>query len=255
MDRQTLRDAFARTYAPPGELDPIALREDYQRFVDYRAAHPDAGRHKIATALDLPPGRVRAWLNGAMPDVVRGTNRAEQRNWLLLAGDRHRLLTRLLAGIFAGGSINDRWTPRWSATDAAPIAEYLTAVDAGVQSITRDRDHRGNELEPADFPRVLGRVLVARGAPHPAVDTATLPAYLQTDETAGRAFVETYIACRGVTPAGRNHIQVYEQTRTTQFYDQLTRLVDQHTNGAVTRVTQGVLIHPQTVAQTDWIQT
>jgi len=52
--------------------------EDYQRVQKYAAEHQDAGRTAVGNALELPPGRVRGWLDGAKPDPVRGIETASR---------------------------------------------------------------------------------------------------------------------------------------------------------------------------------
>ena len=248
-----LQQSFAQTYDPPNDLDPLELREEYQQFTEYRAANPHAGRVKTANALNIPTGRARSWIDGAQPDVVKGLTAAENRNWFATDGQPHQALTRLVAGIFAAGSINDTWTPRWSATDGTGFDEALQTIDAGVTRINRNSNQHGDELEPARDPQVLGRVLYARGAPNTHVSEYELPAYLFDHHQTGRTFVQTYVNARGVVPEGRNHIQVYEQQRSDTFHDRLHQLIDQHTTGEVTRVEQGVLIHPPTVEHTSWL--
>lgn len=106
MDAASIRDAFVRTYSPPRDVDPFKLLEDYQRFTEYRAGNPGAGRHKTANAVEIPKGRACSWINGRKPDVVRGTEIAERYNWITISDEKHLALTRLMAGIFAAGSIN-----------------------------------------------------------------------------------------------------------------------------------------------------
>ena len=253
MSPESLRDAFARTYSPPNGLDPIELREEYQQFVEYRADNPNAGRYKTANVLDIPKGRARSWIDGSKPDVVRGAEIADNHSWFRTTGDTHIALTRLVAGIFAGGSINELWTPRWSAADDVELTSHLQTIGAGVHKITRDSSQQGDEIEPASHPRVLGRVLVARGAPRDHVSNYELPSYLLDDDDTGRAFVETYVAARGVIPEDRMHIQIVEHQRSNEFYEDLHTLIDRHTNGDVSLGENGVRILSDTVAQTTWL--
>lgn len=65
-------DAVARTYSHPSYDDPWNAVEDHRRVIAYVAEHPTRGSQAIATALDLPRGRIRPWLeDGAMPDGRR----------------------------------------------------------------------------------------------------------------------------------------------------------------------------------------
>ena len=253
MDRATLRDAFAQTYSPPNDIDPGELLDQYRRFVDYQAEHPKAGRYKIANALGIPEGRARSWIDGGMPDVVRGIETATKHGWFQTDGETHLAVTRLVAGIFAAGSVNNVWTPRWSATDGIPVEQDLRQIGAGVKQIDRVQAERGDELEPTTHPRVLGRVLVARGAVKSRNSASTLPSYLFADQSAGRVFVKTYIQARGVTPTDRNHIQIYENKRSDTFHEELAQLVAKHVVGDVSCVKQGIILPPTTVSQTTWL--
>jgi hypothetical protein len=68
--------SIARTYSDRVYPDPWEKVEDYQRVQAYAAEHPNAGRTAVGTALELPAGRVRSWLNGGQPDPVRGIETA-----------------------------------------------------------------------------------------------------------------------------------------------------------------------------------
>ena len=253
MNQNALYDTFACTYSPPNGLDPIELCEEYEQFVTYRADNPNAGRYKTANELDIPKVRARSWIDGGKPDVVRGAEIGENHGWFRTTVNTHIVCTRLVAGIFAAGSINQNWTPRWSATDDVDIKSHLQTISTGVDRITRANPQQGDELEPASYPRVLGRVLVARGAPREHVSNYELSSYLLSDPEAGCAFVETYIAARGVIPDGRKHIQILEQQRSEEFHNDLHTLIVQHVNGDVSLGKHGVRIPPETVEQTAWL--
>ncbi len=74
-------DAVARTYSHPSYDDPV---EDYRRVLEYAAENPTSGSQAIATALDLPRGRIRPWLeDGAMPDAARAIQVADTSGWFV----------------------------------------------------------------------------------------------------------------------------------------------------------------------------
>jgi len=80
--------AFVRTYNDPSYPDPWQALVDYRRVQAYRHSRPNEGRTTVGVALDLPPGRVRGWLNDAKPDVMRGNEIARESR---LASFRSRL--------------------------------------------------------------------------------------------------------------------------------------------------------------------
>jgi len=74
--------ALARTYSDREYPDPWEKVLDYRRVQAYAAEHPKHGRTRVGNALDLPPSRVRGWLNDGMPDPVRGIQTAIDHGWL-----------------------------------------------------------------------------------------------------------------------------------------------------------------------------
>jgi len=161
--------SIARTYSDRVYPDPWEKVEDYQRVQAYAAEHPNSGRTAVGNALELPPSRVRGWLNGGQPDPVRGIQTASANGWIEPDCDMAGALVELLAHVLAGGSINETFVPAISTgrrVDHATIEAAFAAV--GVETYQRhaDSDGRATELYPTTDASVLGRCLVAMGAPH-----------------------------------------------------------------------------------------
>ena len=159
---------LARTYSDREYPDPWQKIVDYRRVREYAAEHPDHGRTRAGNSLDLPPSRVRGWLNGGMPDSVRGIQTAIDHGWLDPDGTTTAAFVDLLAHVLAGGSINDTFVPAITVDDSVAIEEVRSVFEAlGVGILTRNAevDNRATEVVPATDASVLGRCLVAIGAP------------------------------------------------------------------------------------------
>lgn len=252
MDRDTLRDRFAQTYSPPNERDPIEVRDEYERYVEYVARNSNAGSSAVGNAIGAPRGRVRPWMeDGAMPDVVRGTDAADGKGWFRVSGENHSLLTGLVAATFAGGSIAEKtYMPSFSAEDSELVETALVQLGAGTDRIDRESDSQGDELRPARHAPVLGRILAARDAPTGRdFEAYNLPAYLFESDDDARTFVEWYVALRGVKADGRNHVRIYEFNRSDSYHDDLHGIFNRVLNGEVTRVKRGVHITADAVGK------
>lgn len=69
--------ALARSYG--GDRDGWERVVEYQRVMAWQGEHPQKGSQAAATALNLPRGRVRPWLDDTMPDAMRVINIAQSR--------------------------------------------------------------------------------------------------------------------------------------------------------------------------------
>lgn len=259
FSRDRLRARVIGAYDPPGELDPHELVADYEAYTEYTARNPNAGSYAVASAIDAPRGRVRAWMErGAVPDAARGVFTADRNGWLAVDGNTHLALTRLVAGVFAGGSIiENTYNPAFSADRADFLADALREIGAGVETVERDHPDRGNEIRPARHRPVLGRVLAARGAPvGEKIDAEGLPEYLFADghADAADAFCQTYLRLRGVNPESSDHVRILEQGRQSSYHDSLHALFDQRVPGPVSRVTNGVSIPGDSLSSARWLQ-
>ena len=162
--------SLARTYTDRVYTDPWEKVLDYRRVRAYAAENPDEGRTRVGKALDLPPERVRGWLDGGMPDPVRGIHVATGHGWLDPdpAGETASALIDLLAHVLAGGSIvESTYSVRLAPGSRVDVDELRAAFDrVGVDSRI---DHkrapgRATEVVAGRDGSVLGRCLVAMGA-------------------------------------------------------------------------------------------
>ena len=163
--------ALARTYSDRGYSDPWEKVLDYRRVREYAAEHPAHGRTRVGNALDLPPSRVRGWLKDGMPDPVRGIQTAIDHGWLDPdpAGETAAALVDLLAHVLAGGSIKTQtYVPSVTVGRRLETDDVRAVFDrVGVETVVRraDDDGRATEVLPERDGSVLGRCLVAMGAP------------------------------------------------------------------------------------------
>jgi len=196
--------SIARTYSDREYPDPWEKVEDYQRVQAYAAEHPKAGRTAVGTALELPAGRVRPWLNGGKPDSVRGIDTASANGWLDPEPDSDMAgaLIELLAHVLAGGSINETFVPAITIgrrVDREMIEAAFEAVGVDAHCRHADSDGRATELYPATDASVLGRCLVAMGAPHgvkTSLDAVPVVVW-ESPKSVQRRFVEIYVTHRG----------------------------------------------------------
>lgn len=213
--------ALAQTYEHPSYPDPWDARVDYRRVLDYQAAHPSAGRTRIGNALDLPPSRVRGWLNDKKPDVVHGIQTAERQGWLTTDPDSRvfRGLNVLVAWIFSGGSIRSPpyYVPQFTVHDPADeqlLNRAATAANTQLYDTREDTAGRGRERRPAEHASVLGRLLHALGAPvGPKTPDSEigLPPYLTDASTVvRREFTAVYVHNRGQAHDGKATVTIRE---------------------------------------------
>ncbi|TKX80273.1 hypothetical protein [Halorubrum sp. SD626R] len=231
--------SIARTYSDRVYPDPWEKVEDYQRVQAYAAEHPNAGRTAVGTALELPAGRVRSWLNGGRPDPVRGIKTASANGWLEPACDMAGALVELLAHVLAGGSINETFVPAITIgrrVDHDAIEDAFTAVGVDTYRRHADSDGRATELYPATDASVLGRCLVAMGAPHGAKTSldAVPTVVWESPESIRRRFVETYVAHRGAYLEGKATTRIQEE-RPTSYLKDLHELIGECVEGNISR--------------------
>ena len=223
--------SIARTYSDRVYADPWEKVRDYQRVQAYAADHPSAGRTAVGTAVELPAERVRLWLNGGQPDPVRGINTASAHGWLDPESDTDMAgaLVELLAHILAGGSINERFVPAISIgrrVDRATIKAAFAAVDVNAQCRHVGSEARATELYPVMDASVLGRCLVAMGAPHGAkTNLNAVPSVVwESPEPVRRRFVELYVAHRGSHFETKATTRIQEE-RPVSYLEDLHRLI------------------------------
>jgi len=229
--------SLARTYSDRVYPDPWEKVEDYQRVQAYAAEHPNSGRTAVGNALELPPARVRGWLNGGKPDPVRGIETASANGWLDPDCDMAGALVELLAHILAGGSVNETFVPAISAgrrIDYATIEDAFAAVGVDTQRRHTDSEGRATELYPTADASALGRCLVAMGAPHGAKTSldAVPPSVWESPESIRCRFVEVYVAHRGAHFETKATTRVQEQ-RPVSYLEDLHDLIGECVDGNV----------------------
>lgn len=163
--------SLGRTYNPRSYPDPADLLKDYDRVMEYASKHSDHGRTRVGKALELPPSRVRTWIEGGKPDAVHGVETARELGWLDATshdavGDACAVLA---AGIYTCGSIdNDRIVPAWNPSTRIAsqlIMHALEIVGTGYTHRHAGEPNRPTEIIPATNASVFGRVLVCLGVP------------------------------------------------------------------------------------------
>lgn len=240
--------SLARTYSDRVYPDPWEKVKDYQRVQAYAAEHPNAGRTRVGNVLELPPSRIRGWLNGGQPDPVRGINTAIEYGWLDPEpdSDMASALVELLAHILAAGSINEMFVPAVSPgrrVDRDAIKEAFAAVGLDSQHRHADSDSRATEIFPVKDASVLGRCLVAMGAPQgPKTNLDAVPAVVwESPSAVRRRFVEYYVAHRGIYFETKATTRIQEDRPKSYFID-LHKLINECVAGNVSRGEKGLTI-------------
>ncbi len=240
--------SLSRTYSDRVYPDPWEKVLDYRRVREYAAEHPNAGRVRVGRALDLPPGRVRGWLKDTVPDPVRGINVAIDRGWLDSDPDSETAaaLVELLAHVLAGGSITARnYSPGVAPGERVGAEEIRDAFDRiGVGTRTRNEDApgRASEIVPTCDGTVLGRCLVAMGAPAGEKTTLEqLPAVVwDVPRSVRRSFAQIYVRHRGLKFSDKSTTQVQVKRPDSfiaELRDVLDDVLDEPIGGTHTRLT------------------
>lgn len=239
--------AFAETYNTPGSKSPLAAIEAYQEYLS-EWADTDLGSHAISTRMELPRGRIRTWKEGGKPDVVRGLEVARENEWVEcpVDSDKFAALNRLVAGVFSGGSISESvFTPSFSAPDSAVEEQLRADLETLGAGCRRVLSNSGNveEFRPESDASVLGRVLVALGAPAGGkTEVERLPSYLYgstATQELRTSFVRVYVSNRAVDREGRDFHQIQEE-RSDRYLDKVAALIADVTGVEVWRGEQTV---------------
>jgi hypothetical protein len=238
--------SLARTYSDRVYPDPWEKVEDYQRVQGYTAEHPNAGRTVVGRALDLPPGRVRGWINGGKPDPIRGINTANGYGWIEPDDNMAGVLIELLAHILAGGSIDKMFVPAISTgrrVDRSMIVNVFEAVGVGAKTRHADSDRRATEVYPTPDASVLGRCLVTMGAPQgEKTDLDAVPSIVwDSPEPLRRRFVECYVGHRGSHFETKATTRIQEE-RPTSYITDLYKLINKSVSTHVSHSEQGITI-------------
>jgi len=224
--------SLARTYQSSYD-DAYDAVLDYRRVQSYQQSHPDAGNYQVANELELPRGRIRGWMNGAEPGPVTAVERAAELGWFDIdptdpAAPLLGAFIRLLAGIYAGGSIRSSgWTPHW--TTDGPIEDIKRSLQTLGIEFRRIHIHdsqRATEIVPRSDGSLLGRTLHVLGGPisdknESSIDS--LPTYLFHLPTPIRqSFVRVYLSYR---QSGKQQTIKVQENRNQSYYQSLADLI------------------------------
>ncbi|WP_226043311.1 hypothetical protein [Natrinema sp. DC36] len=196
--------ALARTYNSQAYEDSWEIVEDYQRVLEYTGRNPNASAGRVASALSLPRGRIRPWIDdGAIPHPVRGIQTAETRGWIPLTEDSETFgpINRLVAWVCSRGTVKpDTYSPYVrinSETDRERFDAVLADLDLESMEHRSDDTHRSTELTVRDDGAVLGRLLTCLEAPTDDDTRDIAPQYLMDVSTdAQREFARIYLENR-----------------------------------------------------------
>ena len=251
---------LARTYSPPTDRDgweQVQLYRQTQRYPE------DWGGARVASAINaddeqpfenLLRSNIRAWVEGdGKPDAARAVDVAGDLGWFADEWTpTTRALAQLVAGVFACGSIRrEGWAPSWSAENKqAELEAALDQIGVGYRWVQRETASQGDELRPAKHGSILGRVLVAAGAPmgDKTADTVVgLPEWLDTAPPSVRAsFAEVLVAERG-SERGNKATLAIQANRSRQYFEDVRELLEDVTGERVTASDAGVTISADAV--------
>ncbi|ELY52479.1 hypothetical protein [Natronolimnohabitans innermongolicus] len=243
---------LARTYDGGAYSDSWAAVLDFQAVLRYANTHPNKGSHAISSALEIPRGRVRSWVGyDSKPDAVHGIEVAREYGWLEATprDDTFQALNALVANVFSGGSISTRsFAPSFALNHREHRSHVLETIDAtGIdyEFAHEDDDSRATEVRPTADGTVLGRTLVALGAPvgpKAELERLSLPWYLDEAPFEVREmFVLAYLANRGIHHAGKDTIQIREE-RPQRYRDELASFIEDIAKEPVTSTEHGITI-------------
>lgn len=239
-------EAFARTYDPPGDIDPWDLVNQYNRVMEYSAQHPTAGSTAIANALEIPRGRLRGWIDEekrSRPDCVRGLHIAQRKGWVGVTphDTRFRGLNILVASIFSAGSIaEDSYVPLFTIAERMDLERIVDAfqwIDLPFRVNRSNVPERATEVRPKKHATILGRVLDTLGAPvgEKSHQDLRLPPYLEVAGEEHRfAFARTYIRNRGHLHDDKG-IMTFREQRRDEYLDELVTFLQDASGEKVTR--------------------
>jgi len=253
-------ESIARTYSPPTERDgweQVQLYRQTQRYPD------DWGGARVASAINrddeqpfegLGRSNVRAWVEGdGKPDAARAVEVADDLGWLADEWTpTTSALTQLVAGVFACGSINtEGWVPGWAVqTKRVDLESALTQAGVGYRWVHRESKSQGDELRAAKHASILGRALVAAGAPpgdKSAENVDGLPDWLDDAPPSVRAsFAELLVAERGAKRFQKATLQI-QADRSRQYFEDVRELLEDVTGERVTASDAGVTISADAV--------
>jgi hypothetical protein len=236
--------ALANTYSHPSVADPYEIVEQYRQAMSFG---PDVGATRVARSLDIPRGRVRPWLAGGKPDAVHAIDIANEYGWFDDAWTAvTTALAQLCAGVFACGSIQrDAFRPSWTPTTPEGRSRIRSALEVIGVGSRLERDGRSEEFWPGKHPSVLGRTLVAAGAPTGNKTSETvkgLPGWLSEAPPSVRSsFAELLVVERAITYETKATRRI-QTSRSASYFRDVCNLIESVTNETVTYSDSGVTI-------------
>lgn len=223
-DRQRVERALADTYE-----DGRRRLDDY-RAVKTAAATEGATMKDVAEQRDLNVDTAYDWNRGEyVPNAVRAIQQAADRGWLDLDWTEPPFtgLNVLVAWLFAGGSVNQLYEPSWTVRqrEHTPLETAFYEAGMAVRRVHTRSENRTAEYRPGEQATLVGRFLVALGAPRgqKARQEISLPAYLDAAPYMVRLdFARAYVYHRGALREDKptSPIQIHE-TRDLAYFDEL----------------------------------
>ncbi|MFP8891825.1 hypothetical protein ACLI4U_18945 (plasmid) [Natrialbaceae archaeon A-CW2] len=225
----------------------------YEAVEQYRTATRYASRHNVksgatASALDLPRGRLRGWIDdGGAPDAINCIETAREYGWLEVTYEdtQFTALNALVANVFSGGSIaHHHYRPSFVLNNRGEDSHVVDALElAGVDyELVGDRPGRGDELRPSTDGTTLGRVLATLGAPvgPKAEQRLELPAYLEdAPNDVKRLFVVCYLENRAHE---HKSIIKFREERNADYLESLRALIESVAGEPVTHSEKNIIL-------------
>lgn len=166
-------------------------------------------------------------------------------------GNTLRALTVTVAWMFSGGSINKGFVPAFAVEKRTHwlANELLKQLGTGATERHGDDDGRATEVIPATDASVLGRLLVALGAPlgEKANADLHLPSWLAgAPEEFRLAFARMYVTNRGTVRDDRpNHPVAVREERDPAYRQEIRALMEPLVEGeAITGSAETVYLTP-----------
>ena len=240
--------ALARTYNHPSYEDPYEAVQDYNRVVEAAAKHPNKGSAALSTVIELPRGRIRAWVDDdGMPDAARGVMLAQRHDWIDPDDEMSVALAALAGHLLGGGSIATKnYVPSVAAGRRVSLDDIEDAFrDVGVRPTRRheDLESRATEVLPVTHGSVLGRTLAAWGCPVGGRATVeTLPAIVDHAGAASQAaFLDAYVRHRAVDYPNKATSRLHGQ-QPLAFHQAIAELITQVTAEHASAGERGVTV-------------
>jgi len=256
-------DALARTYNHPSK-DPVAAVELYREAT---AKPENWGSQRVASAINsdqsnefegISRSEVRAWVDGnSKPDAARAVEEARDLGWTADEWtDTVRALARLVIGIYAFGSINERdYSPSWSPDNDAnegATEDALDRVGVGSQHVERDHESQGDEIKPAHHGTQLGRALVVADAPVGDKNADSVQGLPDWVDDAPRV-VQMDLALLFVRGRGSQHrskaTRQIQADRPRQYFGDVAQLIETVTGKAATVSDAGMTVSADAVRE------